>query len=185
MPAQVDNTQNYMPEEDQSIGNDRYHIALVESAVDYPFNERLTYFLSGGPITKSNRQAVELCVLGEAGRIVSRDKTSRLSSLKRSLVQEYSIVMKSLDSSLFQNNHIRDDMCTRLFGGRQNSYGEKKMWEMWTEMKTEMKKIFSNLPTTYHKMRSGIQLYNVYDKVVRDHWKEDFVSVMLDVNFLF
>ena len=59
------------------------------------------------------------------------------------------------------------------------------MWEMWTEMKTEMKKIFSNLPTTYHKMRSGIQLYNVYDKVVRDHWKEDFVSVMLDVNFLF
>eukprot|EP00970_Alexandrium_tamarense_P017250 scaffold8795_cov137-Alexandrium_tamarense.AAC.1 len=38
----------------------------------------------------------------------------------------------------------------------------------------EMKKIFTCLPATYHKMKSGTQLYEVYDNVIREHWKEQF-----------
>jgi hypothetical protein len=47
-------------------------------------------------------------------------------------------------------------------------------------MKMEMKKIFTSLPATYHKMKSGTQLYEVYDNVIREHWKEQFVSFAVE-----
>jgi hypothetical protein len=40
-----------------------------------------------------------------------------------------------------------------------------------------MKKIFPGLPANYHKMKSGTQLYDVYDNLIRDHWREAFVSI--------
>ena len=74
-----------------------------------------------------------------------------------------------------------------MSGGRPNksisettTFGEKKMWEKWKQMKTEMKKIFTRLPVTYHKMKSGTQLYEVYDNVIREHWKEQFVSFAVE-----
>ena len=54
------------------------------------------------------------------------------------------------------------------------------MWEKWQKMKMEMKKIFTSLPATYHKMKSGTQLYEVYDNVIREHWKEQFVSFAVE-----
>eukprot|EP01082_Thalassiosira_pseudonana_P006844 g14931.t1 g14931 contig21:186151-186701(+) len=91
--------------------------------------------------------------------------------------------MRSLDPGLFESENIREDMCKRMSGGRPNkstsettTFGEKKMWEKWSKMKTEMKKLFTGLPVTYHKMKSGTQLYEVYDNVIREHWKEQFCA---------
>eukprot|EP00970_Alexandrium_tamarense_P001164 scaffold124_cov120-Alexandrium_tamarense.AAC.2 len=74
-----------------------------------------------------------------------------------------------------------------MSGGRPNksssettTFGEKKMWEKWKQMKMEMKKIFTRLPVTYHKMKSGTQLYEVYDNIIRDHWKEQFPNEAKD-----
>ena len=45
------------------------------------------------------------------------------------------------------------------------------------EAKVSHEKMMSNMPTNYHKMKSGTQLHQVYRDVVRDHWKADYVSL--------
>ena len=93
--------------------------------------------------------------------------------------------MSSLNPRLFETAELREDMCTKRLGGRpgktnkDTTFGVKKMWESWLKMKTEMKKIFTRLPANYHKMKSGTQLYDVYDNLIRDHWREAFVSLTL------
>jgi hypothetical protein len=153
--------------------NDPYHKMLVESAIDYAFAERLDYFLRGGPITMKIRAAVETCVLGEAGKSVSEEESvSKVSVLKDLLAKKYGEIMFSLNPRLFETAELREDMCTKRLGGRpgktnkDTTYGAKKMWTSWTKMKTEMKKIFTRLPANYHKMKSGTQLYDVYDNLI-------------------
>jgi hypothetical protein len=48
--------------------------------------------------------------------------------------------------------------------------------EKWGKAQTALKKVFSALPDGYHKMASGMQLYNVHLQVVRDHYRNAFVS---------
>jgi hypothetical protein len=166
--------------------NDPYHKMLVESAIDYSFDDRLDYFLRGGPITMKIRAAVETCVLGEAGKSVSEEENvSKVPVLQDLLAKKYGEIMSSLNPRLFETAELREDMCTKRLGGRpgktnkDTTFGVKKMWESWLKMKTEMKKIFTRLPANYHKMKSGTQLYDVYDNLIRDHWREAFVSLTL------
>ena len=166
--------------------NDPYHKMLVESAIDYSFDDRLDYFLRGGPITMKIRAAVETCVLGEAGKSVSEEENvSKVPVLQDLLAKKYGEIMSSLNPRLFETAELREDMCTKRLGGRpgktnkDTTFGVKKMWESWLKMKTEMKKIFTRLPANYHKMKSGTQLYDVYDNLIRDHWREAFVSSTL------
>eukprot|EP01082_Thalassiosira_pseudonana_P007744 g6305.t1 g6305 contig23:158866-160446(+) len=176
--------------------DDPYHKMLVESAIDYSFGDRVQYFLGGARINNKFRLAVETCVLGEAGKIVCEDMCAKVASLKVQLAQKYEEIMRSLDPGLFESEKLREDMCKRMSGGRPNksisettTFGEKKMWEKWKQMKMEMKKIFTCLPATYHKMKSGTQLYEVYDNVIREHWKnnsdrtENEIDAMIDPMF--
>eukprot|EP01082_Thalassiosira_pseudonana_P012851 g11524.t1 g11524 contig57:9464-10532(-) len=133
------------------------------------------------------RAAVETCVLGEAGKSVSEEESvSKVSVLKDMLAKKYGEIMFSLNPRLFETAELREDMCTKRLGGRpgktnkDTTYGAKKMWASWTKMKTEMKKIFTRLPANYHKMKSGTQLYDVYDNLIRDHWREAFPDEVKD-----
>jgi hypothetical protein len=44
-----------------------------------------------------------------------------------------------------------------LDGGRKDGFGERDMWKKWQKLKSHMKKMMSNLPNNYHKMKSGTQ----------------------------
>jgi hypothetical protein len=157
--------------------DDPYHKMLVESAIDYSFRDRVHYFLGGARINNKFRLAAETCVLGEAGKTVSEEESvNRVAFLKVMLTKKYEEIMRSLNPALFEKAQLCKDMCKRMSGGRPNksskdsTFGEKKMWEKWLKIKTEMKKIFTSLPATYHKMKSGTQLYDVYVNIIRDHW---------------
>eukprot|EP00970_Alexandrium_tamarense_P019394 scaffold13993_cov428-Alexandrium_tamarense.AAC.1 len=137
------------------------------------------------------RAAVETCVLGEAGKSVSEEENdSRVPVPKDLLAKKYGEIMSALNPRLFETAELREDMCTKRLGGRpgktnkDTTFGAKKMWESWLKMKTEMKKIFTRLPANYHKMKSGTQLYDVYDNLIHDHWREAFPDEAKDKNDL-
>jgi hypothetical protein len=74
------------------------------------------------------------------------------------------------------SEELRRQMNIHLYNGRKGEFGERKMWVIWEQLKSKMKKVFASLPTDYHKMKSGEQLYQVYNRVVRDQFKVDYVS---------
>jgi hypothetical protein len=72
-------------------------------------------------------------------------------------------------------------MYERLDGGRKDGFGERDIWKKWQKIKSHMKKMMSNLPNNYHKMKSGSQLHQVYRNVVRDHWRADYISLCCSI----
>jgi hypothetical protein len=152
---------------------------LVESAVTFEFPERLAYFLGGNTINNRNRQSVENCLIAEAGRIITEEnRTATKTELKSMIVDAYRRVLESLDEGLFSSETLRKQMAIRLFNGRKGEFGARKMWELWEDLKSKMKKVFASLPTNYHTMKSGEQLYQVYSRVVRDQFIVDYVRVI-------
>ena len=159
---------------------DEFDEILVESASDYDFPERFRYFMGPFKITYDNRIALEYCIIAEAaGIIVDQNTVANKGQLPTLITEEYAAIIKQLDTTLFASDELRKDMYTRLAGGRMDKYGSKKMWKYWQEIKSDMKKIFTSLPTTYHKMKSGSQLYDVFNTLIRDHWKTEYVSCVV------
>lgn len=121
---------------------------------------------------------MEHTILCEAGRIVSRDTVAYADKRGEMLVSAYKETLSSLRQDLFESQALRDDMLRRQKGGHlQGGMKSRTLWDKWTVILKEMKKIFANLPQNYHTMKSGIQLYNVHEGVVRQHYKEAYVSL--------
>jgi hypothetical protein len=111
----------------------------------------------------------------KAGIIVDLNTVANKGQLPKLITEECYAIIKRLDISLFESEELREDMYMSLAGGMMDKYGSKNMWKYWQEMKSDMQKIFTNLPMTYHKMKSGTQLYQVFNTLIRDHWKNDYV----------
>jgi len=121
---------------------DEFDEILVESASEYDFPERFRYFMGPFKITYDNRVAVEYCIIAEAGITVDRNTVANKGQLPKLITEEYSTIIRLLDTSLFESEELRKDMYTRLAGGRMDKYGSKNMWKYWQDMKSDMKKIF-------------------------------------------
>jgi hypothetical protein len=135
---------------------------LIESAVTFDFPERLAYFLGGNTISNRNCQAVENCIIAEASRIITEEnRTANKTELRSMIVDAYRCVLESLDEGLFASEELRRQMNIHLYNGRKGKFGERKMREIWEQLKSKMKKVLASLPTDYHKMKSGEQLYQV------------------------
>jgi hypothetical protein len=154
--------------EEEEIG--RYDDILIETASDGRFPERLEFFLRGYTISNDTRDAVETCIIAQAGIAVSEDKFASVSQLKNRIVTEYSTAIRTIPSHLFVTQDLREDMLTRLKGGRQPKYGIENMWERWQSIKSEMKRIFTGMPRNFHTMKSGMQMKGVFEQIVRSHW---------------
>jgi hypothetical protein len=68
----------------------RYDDILIETASDGKFPQRLEFFLKGHTISNDTRDAVETCIIAQAGIAVSDDKFASVSQLKNRIVAEYS-----------------------------------------------------------------------------------------------
>lgn len=157
--------------------NDFYDGHHVEAAGKYSFAERVQYFLQGNLISSVNRNAVELCVIAEVGRIVNEAGSFNIGVQKEMFINQYAIEIQSLDPSLFISQDLRQKMCTRLENGRKDEFGAKDMYKKWKKMCTELRKVYAKgLPENYHVMGTGTQLTTVHDDLIRNQFKSDYVS---------
>lgn len=162
-------------QESNEVG--RFDEILTESAYDKKFPERLEQFLGHSKITETNRLAVEICLIAQAGIAISEDTTLSNSQLKARIVDEYKQVISTVPSHLFISDDLRKNMHCRLKGAKRPKYGVEFMWNTWLELKSEMKRIFTGVPKNFHTMLSGNQLHTVFKQIIRDHWIEANVSI--------
>ena len=138
-----DDDEPYEPSE-QGLENDdmddQYNEHFTEASYGYPFDERIKYFLAGNLISKGNRQAVELCILAEAGMTVSQNSSAKQKELMEQICSKYGEIIRTLDPALWSSSDLRHRMYERLDGGRKDGFGERDMWKKWQKLKSHMKK---------------------------------------------
>ena len=167
------------PNQDQAQQMEEPSWNLAEAASDFTFPERMRHFLGHNLISEVNRVTVENCIIAEAGMKMEKSLASTLAIQQDKIVFFYHETIQSLGHDLFESRDLRLRMYERLFKGRQDGYGKKDMMKKWTDIKATMKKQFSKLPRNYHQMSTGVQLKDLYEKLIMDMYKRDYVSVSL------
>jgi hypothetical protein len=167
------------PNQDQAQQMEEPSWNLAEAASDFTFPERMRHFLGHNLISEVNRVTVENCIIAEAGMKMEKSLASTLAIQQDKIVFFYRETIQSLGHDLFESRDLRLRMYERLFKGRQDGYGKKDMMKKWTDIKATMKKQFSKLPRNYHQMSTGVQLKDLYEKLIMDMYKHDYVSVSL------
>jgi hypothetical protein len=77
----------------------------------------------------------------------------------------------------FVSSKLREDMIDRQMNGqKKGGLKSKTLWGKWGSTKTTIRTIFAGMPDKHHKMKSGMQIYNAHQKLVRDHYRATFVS---------
>lgn len=157
---------------------DPYSDLFTESAAKKDFHERMRHFLRGNVISSENRDAVEIAYLCEAGRIVHRDNTMKDGQRGDAIIEEYKKLLRQTDTARFYNDDIRETMLVNMKGGHRNTgFNAKTVWTKWQTYAGQLRRIFAHLPTTYHKLKSGIQLHDIHDKMIREHYRQKNVSL--------
>ena len=138
-------------------------VDITEAASRFKFPERLKHFLGDECINDRNREAVEMCILCEVGRIVTVDETVKGDKRADMLVAEYKGLVESLPCHLFVADSLKANMVIRQKNGRINDgMKARTLMEKWGKAQTALKKVFSALPDGYHKMA-------LHSQVVHDH----------------
>jgi hypothetical protein len=163
----------------------RFDPILTASMADHPFEERVEHFLGDFRITQANRDSVELCILCEAGRILVKDKVCNKAAQGDFLVSKYKELLSKISVAQFGSSETLNSMKTKLKGGQNNSFNPKTMLEKWNTSQSMMKKIFAHLPANYYSMKSGNQIYDIHQDVIRDHYKLKNVSNVCIIPFAF
>jgi hypothetical protein len=74
---------------------------FTEAAYSHPFEEHVKYFLAGNTITKTNCEAVECCIIAEAGMTVSQNNSAKQKELMELIWEKYSEIIRTLDPALW------------------------------------------------------------------------------------
>ncbi|KAL3770283.1 hypothetical protein ACHAWO_004410 [Cyclotella atomus] len=126
--------------------------------------------LQGQTISDRNRAAVEMAILCEAGMMVTEDERHA-----RNLPVQYKAVIQSIPRQDVISSKLLEDMMERQKNGqKKGGFKTKTLWVKWGSAKTTIRKIFAGMPDKYHNMKSGTQIYNAHQKLVRDHYRATF-----------
>jgi hypothetical protein len=99
--------------------DDPFNEHFTEAAYSHLFEERVKYFLAGNMITKTNREAVECCIIAEAGMTVSQNNSAKQKELMELIWEKYSEIIRTLDPALWSSTELHRRMYERLDGGRR------------------------------------------------------------------
>jgi hypothetical protein len=131
--------------DDDEDMEDPFNEHYTEAAYSYLFDDRLKYFLAGNTITKTNRDAVERCIIAEAGMSAGQNTSAKQKELMEQICCKYSEIIRTLDPALWSSSELHYRMYERLDGGRKDGFGERDMWKKWQNLKSHMKKLMINL----------------------------------------
>ncbi len=112
--------------------NDPLHDSPTDNEVSkYSFYSRLTHYMEGNKISESNRAAVELCILSEAGAFV-RNMDPMKKDKKESFFSKYLSIIDEIEDDQFEDtdNTVRVNM-RRMYKGAKKENTPKSLWRKY------------------------------------------------------
>ena len=90
----------------------------------YTFHERLIHYMNGDKISPSNRKAVELVLLVEAGTYVRGLNPMRKPQMGDMILKKYQRLIGEIGPENFVRELVRNDMLTGYKGAKKSLSGE-------------------------------------------------------------
>jgi hypothetical protein len=143
----------------------------------YSFYSHLSHYMEGHKISKSNRDAVELCLLSEAGAFVRNIDPMKKDKKESAFFAKYLSIIDEIEDDQFKNAEtVRENMCRMYKGAKEIKFSEESVAEIrrrLTCLRTFAKKIpgIGNLA----ELPSGsTQLRHMKMPLVQSLWKEKY-----------
>jgi hypothetical protein len=111
----------------------------------WSFHERLVHYMDGEKISHSNRKAVELVLLIEAGSYVWGLNPMRKPQMDEMILKEYQRLIGDISGEHFVCKTVRTDMLTGYKGAKKTLTGEN-LWRKMEKEMTQVKTFASKFP---------------------------------------
>jgi hypothetical protein len=164
--------------EDEDVDVD-YEVPTDAEVSKYTFFQRLLHYMEGEPIRHSNRKAVEMALLVEAGTMVRNMDTMKKSDRENVLLRKYIALIDEIEDECFESPSVRDVMKKRYRGAKKDLTGESLLRKLDAEMR-ELRKFASKFPgfSNPSSLPSGTtQLSQMKIPAIVDIWKKTYPNV--------
>jgi hypothetical protein len=144
----------------------------------YSFYSRLTHYMEGHKISESNRAAVELCVLSEAGAFVRNMDPMKKEKKERVFFAKYLSIIDNIEDDQFENTGIPvRDIMRRIYKGAKKDNTPKSLWRKYEAELTALRTFAKKIPGIGNltELPSGsTQLRHMKMPLVQKLWKEKY-----------
>jgi hypothetical protein len=157
--------------------NDPVHDSPTDNEVSkYSFYSRLTHYMEGNKITETNRAAVELCILSEAGAFVRNMDPMKKEKKERVFFSKYLSIIDEIEDDQFDDtdNTVRENM-RRMYKGAKKDNTPKSLWRKYEVELTCLRTFAKQIPGIGNlaELPSGsTQLRQMKIPLVQKLWKQ-------------
>jgi hypothetical protein len=140
----------------------------------FSFYDRLKHYMEGNKINESNRAAVELCILVEAGAAVRGLDPMKKEKKERIYYAKYMRIIDEIDDCMFSNSLLRDTMRQRYKNAKKDNTGTS-LWRKYEAELRELRNFAKKIPGvgSLSELPSGSnQLRHMKMPLVEALWKE-------------
>ena len=141
----------------------------------YSFHSRLTHYMDGHKIRESNRAAVKLCLLSEAGAFVRNMDPMKKDIKERAFFDKYiSIVNEIEDDQFVDETFVREKM-RLMYKGAKKEHTATSLWRKYEQELTQLRTFAKKIPGIGNlaELPSGsTQLRHMKTPLVQSLWKE-------------
>ena len=159
--------------------NDPMHDSPTDNEVSkYSFYSCLTHYMEGHKISESNRAAVELCLLSEAGAFVRNMDPMKKDKKRGLFFAKYLSTIDEIEDDQFENkeNPVRENM-RRMYKGAKKVNSPKSLWRKYKVELTGLWTFAKQIPGIGNltELPSGsTQLRHMKMPLVQKLWKEKY-----------
>ena len=140
----------------------------------YSFFARLMHYMDGNKISESNRAAVEVCILVEAGAAVRSMDPMKKERKENAFFNKYMGILDEIDDDLFANDSVREAMRRRYKKAKLDN-NPARLWRKYETDLTELRNFAKKLPGvgSLSELPSGSnQLRHMKMPLVQKLWVE-------------
>jgi len=141
----------------------------------YSFYSRLTHYMEGHKINESNRAAVELCLLSEAGAFLRNMDPMKKDIKERVFFAMYISIVNEIEDDQFVNEAlVRENMRRRYKGAKKDHTAS--LWRKYEQELTLLRTFAKKIPGIGNlaELPSGsTQLRHMKTPLVESLWKEN------------
>ena len=123
-----------------SLENDQLAGSPTDNEVSkYSFHSRMTHYLDGHKISESNRAAVELCLLSEAGAFVRNMDPMKKDIKERAFFSKYIAIINDIEDDQFVDEAFSRANMLRRYKGAKKDHTAQSLWRKYEQELTALR----------------------------------------------
>ena len=135
-----------------SLENDQMADSPTDNEVSkYSFCSRLNHYMEGHKISESNRAAVKLCLLSEAGALVRKMDPMKKYIKDRAFFTKYLAIVNEIEDDQFVDKALsRENMLQRYKGAKKDDTVQS-LWRQYEQELTLLRTFAKKIPGIGHE----------------------------------